>query len=333
MPRMGRQSGSWLTRAAELFSVGAIVVGVVMYVREGPSRERSAVFQAWGVVAQAEKKEASLGRPQAIRQLKEQEESLVGIVLEKARLKNVDFGNSDLTDGNLGGLYCTNCLFEAATLSKVNVEDATFRSPCRFSGATLERVDGSGAKFLDCAIDKAALTLFKAEPRRASFNGSTFIDSTISRSTLRDAIFDNADLRNARFIDTDLRRANFQRANVAGMKWITVDAEFAELNHIHGEKAEFSGGSRMVSARFDSGVIHGALFRDIDLRGASFLGAELADAVFENCDISNANFTSADLQDAKFINCVIEGAIFRQTKNWDYDRSFKDCRGAPAVVP
>ena len=222
----------WLVALATIIPVG---VSAVMYVSEYNNRKQATILAAWSVIAQMQGQHASAGRAQALDELKSKNQSLAGIVLDKAILREADLSNTDLSYASLNDLDCTRCRFRGANLFNANLEGGRYKGGCDFSDATLEEARLNNALLADCTFDRASLHRARGDVR-TSFNGASMRAIVISNASLPKAIFNNADLSNAQLIDTNVEGAQFQRSVVSGWHWNGVTARYAELYNIHGDR-------------------------------------------------------------------------------------------------
>lgn len=65
---------------------------------------------------------------------------------------------------------------------------------------------------------------------------------------------------------------------------------------------------RILSAR-EKCELQGAVFRDRDLSGLDFSGADLRNARFENVHLASCNLSGADLRGAQFIVCALRDVV------------------------
>ena len=316
--------------AVAIFTVGPVLVSVIVYISEIPTRRQAATLAAWNVVVQTETKRPSAGREDALRLLKERKESLAGIVLAEAILRDIDLTEAEISYGSFRNIDCTRCTFRKASLLGAQLQGGQYRRGCDFSGAVLEDTQINGARFPDCKFDGASLHRAQGDDH-TSFNGASLQAAAISNANLSGAVFDNARMTNVRLTSSNLDRASFQRVDASGWRWTAVHGEATKFK-IHGEKPVFDRGTNLRLAQFDGSEIDGAIFEDVNLEGAHFFKASLKNAIFKDCDLSGTNFTSADLSGARFENCKIEGAIFRDSKINSVS-AFQGCQGMPIDVP
>jgi uncharacterized protein YjbI with pentapeptide repeats len=318
----------WGDIAVGMATVVPLLLTGGVYIWEKPTRDRAATLASWNLIASMETKRASGGREEALRQLKAKRESLAGIVLNGAILKNIDMGDMDVSQSSLKNIDCVNCSFYKANLYGAELQDGQYRQGCNFSGALLEYVQVQGARFADCNFDGARLHRAQGDVR-TSFNGASMVAITISNGDLSKAIFDNANLSNSLISTATFNRASFQRVDSSGWQWATVVAREAEFK-IHGRGSVFHRGTVLAFAKFDGSSLQNATFENVDLQGASFFKAAIKDSVFRNCDLSGADFTSADLSGTQFENCRIEGAKFRNA-TIDVHRAFRFSQEIPLL--
>jgi uncharacterized protein YjbI with pentapeptide repeats len=329
------ETASRVVRGAEvgaaLLTVFSIVVSATVFWLERSDRKRAVIFGAWNVLAGMEKKRADGGRSEALRQLRENEESLAGIDLSGGILRNLDLSNSDLTLASLKDVEFTHCLLRRVNLTDAILESGHFRQQCDFRGATFYRTKLQNAVLADSRLDGAEF--LGAEGNVAtSFNGAAMSKTVISNSVFANVIFDNADLTDARILESRIEKARFQKATINRCRLTGTKAEGTQFQNATGRNCIFGWGTVLDEAHFDRAVLDSPIFETTSLRGAIFFGAKLRGAEFRNCDLTGANFTSSDLTYAIFSECLIEGAVFTNSQLRPAT-AFVRCQGTPVDLP
>lgn len=143
----------------------SILVAVFFYFHDAGNRTKQRHYQAWQVINTAQGKGGSGGRIEALQELNEDGEPLVGVDvsgaflqglhLRKARLvrsnfsaadvRNSNFADADLEDSELRSANFRQSNFANASLSRTHLDDADFQSAnlsnSDLSGTTLDGTD------------------------------------------------------------------------------------------------------------------------------------------------------------------------------------------------
>jgi uncharacterized protein YjbI with pentapeptide repeats len=125
-------------------------------------------------------------------------QALKDVRLEKAVLVGVDFGSSDLRNGNFAGSEMNHSSFKNARLDGA-----------RFEKAFAVRVDFAGAQFIQATLEKAEL-------HRSVFSGAVLRGVNLAKGDFGRSNFEKADLRDASLRLSNLGHASFVGANLAG---------------------------------------------------------------------------------------------------------------------
>jgi len=171
----------YLSRAALLdvaVNLGKLsaLVAIISYIYEYPDRIKQKHYQAWQVINTAQGKGGSGGRIEALQELNEDHQDLVGvnvseafmqgIRLHKAVLSRADFHASDLRDAVLERSHLEN-----AELAYTNFRRANLRETL-LQGANLSQADLVDADLSGAHLDGADLE--GADLRNTSLKGITW---------------------------------------------------------------------------------------------------------------------------------------------------------------
>jgi hypothetical protein len=150
----------------------SILIGLIFYFSEAPDRLKQKHYQAWQVINTAQGKGGAGGRIEALTELNNDGEPLVGVDISKAFLE------------------------------KIQLPHATLRR------AELSRADMMGANLAQADIPDADLEFTNL--RGADLEGVNLQGSYLKNADLTGANLRHADLRNAVLTDADLRHADLQ---------------------------------------------------------------------------------------------------------------------------
>lgn len=318
-----------VTVFAAILTVLSVNVSAVLYFLDWPSRKRASISSAWTIVAGMEGKHSEAARGEALRILRAEDESLEGLVLDGAILRDVELSNANLFQASLRDVDFKGASFEHSSLRGVVLIRAKFSDGCNFRGSFLEGTPLQGAQFADCDMSNATLRSARGDSE-TSFDGARMKSAQISGSDLRGVQFNNADLSYAQIDHGNLDNATFHRATVTRWKWTGTEAKDARFEKVMGQWASFRSAD-LERTHFDGSDLSHARFHSVNLKGASFFRTTLTGAHFEDCDLSGANFTSADLSSVVFSHCIVDGTIFRLSNL--PPRSLENTTGTPVEVP
>lgn len=158
------------------------------------------------------------------------------------------------------------------------------------SGATLSRVDLTGAQLAAATLD----------------------DAELAEVTLVGADLDSASLRGARivrcsFVRTQMSVAKLERARIVGSDFSRSDLERSLWRVAHARETKFEG------VRFGDADLDEVTFIGCPMHGASFASVVLGippttrGARFENCDLRNTDWRGRDLRGSVLVGCRLEG--------------------------
>jgi uncharacterized protein YjbI with pentapeptide repeats len=200
---------------------------------------------------------------------------LAAIALPRAQLNGADFSGAQISASNLDGIVLDDAQFAGASMQDVSLVRA--RAPrLKARGATFARVRAIAADFTDSDFQSADFTA--SDLRAARFGGANFTGASLL----------NADLRGA-----DLSRANLSSTILTGAR---VDCATRFPSGFDPDKhllvpLDLCGGRFSLDYRGKN--VAGISFRDLDIRGALFERAQLANSDFRGTNVDGADFTSA----------------------------------------
>lgn len=159
-----------------------------------------------------------------------QENSLVGIFLNRANLSHSSFSDRDMKESSLYDATFQYAEFYRTDLSKANGMHADFEqakftaaklieawlSHCNFKGASFEKADLSRATLVssDFSNVRSGFAIFtKADVSSSNFNNATLHDVNFNEASVYETDFSGADLRGTNFRGVNgIRDAIFQGA-------------------------------------------------------------------------------------------------------------------------
>lgn len=175
----------------ETCSSFTLLIGLIFYFAEAPERTKARHYQAWQVINTAQGKGGNGGRIDALRELAEDEVSLVGVDVSDSYLQGVNLEHADLRRSDFHGAD-----LKSADLSMARLEQAAFGS-ANLRSTKLAECDLTDANFTDADLSTADL------------NGANIHGVKFNRADLR-----GAGLANLR----DWQSARYTLANVHGVR-------------------------------------------------------------------------------------------------------------------
>ena len=288
---------------------------------------------------------------------------LSGVCMAFASMDETDFSGSDLTGAILAGIQAESVNFSSTNLRgatlqlcslvKCNLAGAvlddakfnqTFFSKCDCSGASLRNADVYMTSFSDCEFaetifDEASFSLasLSGKAPKASFQGSSHMQTGFMSMTLDNANFARADAGGIRMFDCTGEGLVFYEANMEGAmlhqcvfpkvdfrraKMIQAAIYQTELPH-----ADFTGsiliGSRIDKSELKNAQLYGVNAADCvffksdmegaDMRGSNFMSASFAGSRLVSCNMRLANCFGTDFRRAVFGETLLEGTTLRNT--------------------
>jgi len=155
----------------EYLGILSVVVAVVFYFSEAGDRMKQKHYQAWQVINTAQGKGGSGGRIEAMQELNQDGQPLVGVDASDAFLQGIQLPRANLLRCNLAASDLRDSNFSASDLQYANLRSANFRHG----------------------------DLRKAQLQHASLQDADLVDANLAGVDLNGANLENADLS-----DTDL---------------------------------------------------------------------------------------------------------------------------------
>ena len=160
----------------------SILVVVILYFVEAPSRKRQKHYQAWQVINTAQGKGGSGGRIDALQDLNHDRVPLVGVNVAGAFLGGIHLERAPLTRSNFDAADVRNCdlsfaNLEYSSLRSANLRDAELRN-ISMENADLRDADLSGANLAGARLAGANLAgadLRRCDLRDVQWKGITGI--------------------------------------------------------------------------------------------------------------------------------------------------------------
>jgi uncharacterized protein YjbI with pentapeptide repeats len=159
-------------------------------------------------------------------------------------------------------------------------------------------------------IDLGGARIFDADFTGANLSGANMLDATI-RASFADANLSQISARRVT-ITGDLTGATLDGANLAGA---ILDASFGQTSHVGANLVrvsfKFPDGASMEGADLSGFDLRNAAFTGPfggargNMRGVDFSGSDLDQAYFLNVDLTGATFRGASVADARFSQNVV----------------------------
>jgi uncharacterized protein YjbI with pentapeptide repeats len=190
----------------------SLVVGVIFYFMEAPTRRKQAQYDAWRVITSNAGQPGSGGRIQALQDLNKDGVDLSGVDLHKAFLGGINLQQANLAGANLSGAHLIGAHLIGVNLSEAHLSEAILIG-VNLSGVDLFRADLSKAKLWG-----------------ADLSGANLGEADLRGADLRGAYLSKADLRGADLSGADLSRAHLGRANLSGANLSKAKLSWADLS-------------------------------------------------------------------------------------------------------
>ena len=157
----------------EYLGILSVLVAVLFYFAESGDRRKQKHYQAWQVINTAQGKGGSGGRIEALQELNEDHQPLVGLDAPGAFLQGVQLPGANLLRCNLESADLRDSHLPAADLEYANLHSANFRSgdlhQARMQNARLEDADLVGADL--AGADLTGANLENADLRNTVLTG------------------------------------------------------------------------------------------------------------------------------------------------------------------
>jgi len=162
----------------EYLGIFSVLIAVIFYFAESGDRRKQKHYQAWQVINTAQGKGGSGGRIEAIQELNEDHQPLVGLDAPGAFLQGIQLPGANLLRSNLEASDLRDSRLAGANLEFANLHSANFRggdwSRARLRDAELEDADLVGANLSGC--DLAGANLRNADLRNTDISGLIWRD-------------------------------------------------------------------------------------------------------------------------------------------------------------
>ncbi|MBI4952628.1 MAG: DUF2169 domain-containing protein [Myxococcales bacterium] len=256
------------------------------------------------------------------------ERNFTGARLRNMRLAGIDLARAYLEATDLSGCDLAGANLEGAVLARANLRGCSFAG-AKLAGANLGAAELAGADFTGADLGQAVFsgaTLGEARFAGAKLDGADFEGTKLaavdlSGTTLEKCSFLSADLSGARFRGCKLDHATFIKCRLDGVDFGGASLHKATLVESKGRGVSFRGArctdfvvmldSALPEADFSDAVATKLCCRGVDLRGARFDRADLADADLSECDLEGASLDRAVLVTAMLIRTKLDRATLR----------------------
>jgi hypothetical protein len=167
----------------------SVLVAIVFYFAEAGDRKKQKHYQAWQVINTAQGKGGSGGRIEAMQELNNDHEPLVGIDASGAFLRGIKLRRADLLRCDLNGSDLRMSDFSNANMESSNLRSANFRSSnlrdANLKEASLDEADLVGASLQNA--DLSGATLNEVDLRQADLSGVKWQKiAAIEKANIRD---------------------------------------------------------------------------------------------------------------------------------------------------
>ncbi|HLO88147.1 MAG TPA: pentapeptide repeat-containing protein [Nostocaceae cyanobacterium] len=187
----------------------SLIVAVVIFIKETPSRRKQFHYQAWSQVDAAHNIKVSYARILALQDLNEDNVSLRGLDVPGAELININLPRANLSAANLQGADLSN-----ANLSHANLDNAKL-SQAQLSAANLSHANLGFANLTQANLSSVNLShanLICANLSNTNMSGANLRNANLSGANLHGAYLTGANLKNARVNISELAGAFLEGA-------------------------------------------------------------------------------------------------------------------------
>ena len=224
---------------AACLTTASVVTAVAMYIMDKPTRERTALFDAWRMVVHMESRRVSGARAEALAVLLKNRESLAGVDLSNAILDDIDLRGSVLSFASLEDVRFSRVKLNRALLRGASLRNGHFEQRCDFTDAVFDRTQLQGAVLADNTLVRATFSGTEAS-LTTSFNGADLRSSVTVNAEFSGVNFDNADLSGAKMVEGRVENATFQRATLADFRMAGTFGAGAQFQKSTGLGAVFA---------------------------------------------------------------------------------------------
>ena len=157
----------------EYLGILSVLIAVIFYFAESGDRRKQKHYQAWQVINTAQGKGGSGGRIEALQELNEDHQPLVGLDASDAFLQGIELSGANLLRCNLQATDLRESHLVGADLEFANLRSANFRlgdlQRARLANADLENADLVGADL--AGSDLSGASLINADLRNINISG------------------------------------------------------------------------------------------------------------------------------------------------------------------
>lgn len=162
----------------EYLGIFSVLIAVIFYFAESGDRRKQKHYQAWQVINTAQGKGGSGGRIEALQELNEDHQPLVGLDAPGAFLQGIQLSGANLLRCNLEATDLRNSHLDSADLEFANLRSANLRSGdlhlARLRDADLEDADFVGANL--AGTDLSGANLKDSDLRNTDISGMNWRD-------------------------------------------------------------------------------------------------------------------------------------------------------------
>lgn len=158
----------------EYLGIFSVLVAIIFYFAESGDRRKQKHYQAWQVINTAQGKGGSGGRIEALQELNEDHQPLVGLEATAAFLQGVRLDGANLLRCNLEATDLRDSHLAATELAWANLKSANFRSG-DLHGAHLQNADLQDADLVGANLsgtDLSGTDLDDADLRNSDLTGA-----------------------------------------------------------------------------------------------------------------------------------------------------------------
>lgn len=200
-------------------------------------------------------------------------------------------------------------LLERNECVRCNLQGANLRA------ANLRDANLEGADLRDANLkyaNLAGVNLRDAILEDGNLGNANLINANLINANLKDAHLLNANLGNVNLTAAKLENANLGRANLGGVNLTAAELESAFLGHTHLLDAKLLNANlknaSLLNANLGRANLENANLKDVNLENAFLRDANLKRANLEDANLMNANLGNANLKDANLEGVNLEDA-------------------------
>lgn len=241
------------------------------------------------------------------------EADLTGAVLCRATLAGTSFRSAKLHDANLGDTDLRGAIFDLAELRRATLMRA------RLDGGSFRNADLTGATLLDATFGSV------------DFEGALLEKVTFLRVDLRGVRLAGAAMMQAQLVECDVSDVSFEGANLRSTAWVDTKAVGTRFVDANMTQAALAKGIDTTRANFSGATLDRASLRGATMPGALFVGARLRFADLSEARAAGARFDHADARGMLAIRIDLRGGSMRSASFLDTLLTGADLRGVDAT--